>query len=1002
MKLFSPQATRNRPTRAPGRLLSLGLLCWAFLPGAASAQTGGEGLPDPTPEEVFRERALPVFKEHCLRCHGEDLMVKELDLSRLPGVLKGSESGPVVVPGRAAESKLYQLIESGSMPPDREGGLSEAQKAAIRAWIETGLASGQEEAAASRALNQHNVIPVLLRHCTTCHGLRRQGNGLDLRSRASMIRGGKSGPALIPGKPDQSLMVQMIGSGKMPPKKRLFEVGVTPVSDSDLKKLRQWILQGAPEEDIQPDVAGTEPDPLVSDRDRRFWAFQPPRQAAPPPVKHGEQGANPIDAFVLHKLEARGLPLSAEADRLTLIRRASFDLTGLPPEPADVRRFLEDREPRAYQRLVDRLLDSPRYGERWGRFWLDVAGYSDHEGGKVNANGPARKHAWRYRDYVIRSLNADKPYDRFLMEQIAGDELVDYETAPVITREMIDNLIATGFLRMGPDSTGFELSFVEDRFDVIADEIEILGTGILGMTLQCARCHSHKFDPIPQRDYFRLADLLKGALDEFDWLAGTPISEVVKFEQRVLPYVPPLTNPMRLLEQEKERKARNQALEEKVKELQQVLEEKGKALKDSVLEERLDQLAPALARDLRQLLKTSEEGRDSRQKSLAKEYAQLLTVTSNELKERDAVYRRQAEKVGREIAWLQYEQESEPGIRALWDRGAPSPTYLLQRGDYSSPGRLVGPGVPSVLTDGRTPFRVEPPWPGSKKTGRRLALAKWLVDRNHPLTARVMVNRIWRYHFGRGIVETLGNFGRSGARPSHPELLDWLAVEFMNRGWSMKALHRLMMTSRTYRQSSRVGPEQEGLDPENRLLSRWPLQRMDGESLRDSLLRVSGRLDETPYGPPNPVSVRADGLSTAYEGKRGWRRSIYLRQLRMNTPTTLDLFDYPPMNPNCTERAQSTVAPQALHLLNDATIRRLAAALAQRVEKEAGDSLEAQVERIYWIALSRPPTAEERRLSLQSFRRAWKGLGNRSQDRQQVLAKFAHTLYNSAAFVYID
>ena len=993
---------RNRPTRAAGLFLSLGLLCWAFLPGAASAQTGGEGLPDPTPEEVFRGEALPVFKEHCLRCHGEELMVKELDLSSLSSVLKGSESGPVVVPGRAAESKLYRLIESGSMPPDREGGLPEVQKAAIRAWIETGLASGQVEAAASRALNQHDVIPVLLRHCTTCHGLRRQGNDLDLRSRASMIRGGKSGPALIPGKPDQSLMVQMIHSGKMPPKKRLFEVGVTPVSDSDLKKLRQWILQGAPEEDIQPDVAGTEPDPLVSDRDRQFWAFQPPRQVSPPPVKHGEQVANPIDAFVLQRLEARGLPLSSEADRLTLIRRASFDLTGLPPEPADVRRFLQDREPRAYERLVDRLLESPRYGERWGRYWLDVAGYSDHEGGKVNANGPARKHAWRYRDYVIRSLNADKPFDRFLMEQIAGDELVDYETAPVITREMIDNLIATGFLRMGPDSTGFELSFVEDRFDVIADEIEILGTGVLGMTLQCARCHSHKFDPIPQRDYFRLADLLKGALDEFDWLAGTPISEVVKFEQRVLPYVPPMTNPMRLLEQEKERKSRSQALEAEVEELQQVLEEKGKDLKDSVLEERLDQLAPALARDLRQLLKTSEEDRDSRQKFLAKEYAQLLIVTSNELKERDAVYRRQAEKVGREIAWLQHEQEAEPGIRALWDRGAPSPTYLLQRGDYLSPGRLVGPGVPSVLTDGRTPFRVEPPWPGSQKTGRRLALAKWLVDRNHPLTARVMVNRIWRYHFGRGIVETLGNFGRSGARPSHPELLDWLAVEFMNRGWSMKALHRLMMTSRTYRQSSRVGPEQQRLDPENRLLSRWPLQRMDGESLRDSLLRVSGRLDETPYGPPDPVSVRADGLSTAYEGERGWRRSIYLRQLRMNTPTTLDLFDYPPMNPNCTERAQSTVAPQALHLLNDATIRRLAAALAQRVEMEAGDSLEAQVERIYWIVLSRPPTDGERQLSLQSFRRAWKGLGNRSQDRQQVLAKFAHTLYNSAAFVYID
>ena len=981
-------------------LLSLGLLCWAFLPGAASAQTGGGELP--AREKSFQEKILPVFEEHCLRCHGEELMMKELDLSHLSSLLKGSESGPVVVPGRPAESKLYRLIESGSMPPDREGGLPEAQRATIKAWIETGLASGPEEAAATRALNQHDVTPILLRHCTTCHGLRRQGNDLDLRSRASMIRGGKSGPALIPGKPDQSLIAEMIRSGKMPPKKRLFEVGVTPVSDSDLEKLRQWIQQGAREEDIKPDVAGTEPDPLVSEQDRQFWAFQSPRQVKPPPVKHGEQVDNPIDAFVLRALEARGLSLSAEADRLTLIRRATFDLTGLPPEPAEVRRFLEDRHPRAYERLIDRLLESRRYGERWGRYWLDVAGYSDHEGGKVNANGPARKYAWRYRDYVIRSLNADKPYDRFLMEQIAGDELVDYETTPVITREMVDNLIATGFLRMGPDSTGFELSFVEDRFDVIADEIEILGTGILGMTLQCARCHSHKFDPIPQRDYFRLADLLKGALDEFDWLAGTPISEVVKFEQRVLPYVPPMTNPMRLMEQEKERKAGNEVLEEQVKELQQVLEEKGKDLRDSVLAERLDQLAPALAQDLRQLLKTSEEDRDSRQKSLAKEYMQLLTVTSNELKERDAVYRREAQSLERKIAWLQYRQEPEPRIRALWDRGAPSPTYLLQRGDYLSPGRLVGPGVPSVLTDGRTPFQVEPPWPGSKKTGRRLALAKWLVDRNHPLTARVMVNRIWRYHFGRGIVETLGNFGRSGARPTHPELLDWMAVEFMNRGWSMKALHRLMMTSRTYRQSSRVGPEQERLDPENRLLSRWPLKRLDGESLRDSLLRVSGRLDETPYGPPDPVSIRSDGLSTAYEGERGWRRSIYLRQLRMNSPTTLDLFDYPPMNPNCTERAQSTVAPQALHLLNDATIRGLASALAQRVEMEAEDNLEAQVEHLYWMVLSRPPTAEERRLSLQSVRSAWKELGNRSRERQRVLAKLAHTLYNSAAFVYID
>ena len=995
---------RIRPHVAAGLLLGVGLFCWNCLSSVrvSASQPDGAEPASSTAEESFQAEILPIFRDHCLRCHGAELRMKDLDLSRLESVLNGSESGPVVVAGKAGESKLYQLIESGVMPPDREGGIPEEQRKIIRAWIETSLASGRAGETVVRGLNQHDVIPIMLRHCTTCHGLRRQGNDLDLRTKTSMVRGGKSGPALIPGKPEESLIVEKIRSGEMPPKKRLFEVGVTPVSDADLEKLQQWILQGAPEEDIKPDIAGTDPDPLVSDEDRKFWAFQPPRQANPPAVEHQEQVVNPIDAFVLGKLEAQGLSLSPQADRLTLIRRATFDLTGLPPEPADVRRFLQDREPHAYEKLIDRLLESSRYGERWGRHWLDVAGYSDHEGGKVNANGPGRKHAWRYRDYVVRSLNADKPYDRFLLEQIAGDELIDYETSPVVTQEMLDNLVATGFLRMGPDSTGYELSFVEDRFDVIADEIEILGTGILGMTFQCARCHSHKFDPIPQRDYYRLADLLKGALDEFDWLAGTPVAEVVKFEQRVLPYAPPWTNPIRLQEQEKQRKARNESLEKEVKTLQEVLEEKGRALKDKVLEERLTQLSPALAQDLREVLDTPEEERDSRQKSLAKKYSPLLTVLPSELKERDAVYRLEAEQVERKIAWLNYEQQPEPRIRALWDRGAPSPTYLLQRGDYLSPGRLVGPGVPSVLTDGRTPFRVEPPWPGSGKTGRRLALAKWLVNRNNPLTARVMVNRIWRYHFGKGIVESLGNFGKSGARPTHPELLDWLAVEFMNRGWSMKSIHRLMMTSRVYRQSSQVTPQHERLDRENRLLSRWPLTRMDGETLRDSLLWVSGRLDETPYGPPNPVYVRGDGLSTAYEGERGWRRSIYLRQLRLNSPTTLDLFDYPPMNPNCVERAQSTVAPQALHLLNDSTIRRLAASLAQRVGNEVGDSPAEQIERIYWIVLSRPPTREEKQVSLQSLQTAREGLKDRDEDRQRVLAKFAHTLFNSAAFVYID
>ena len=999
-KIRYPIAGRVPPLSNLGLLLSVFFFLWGSKASASTQQTDTQS--PSSPAQVFETEILPIFENHCVRCHGSELMVKELNLTQLEAVMKGSESGPVVVPGKAEESKLYQLIQNGAMPPDREGSIPEAQKKAIRAWIEQGLAPESEGELADQSLNQHDIIPIMLRHCTTCHGLRRQGNDLDLRTSASMLRGGKSGPALIPGKPEASLMVQKIRSGAMPPNKRLFEVGVTPVSETDLAKLEQWILEGAPEKDIKPDVAGHGPDPLVSDEDRQFWAFQPPEQVEPPSVENEEQVSNPIDAFVLRKLEVQGLSLSPEADRLTLIRRAALDLTGLPPEPSEVQRFLRDRNPQAYERLIDRLLESSRYGERWGRYWLDLAGYSDHEGGKVNVNGPARKNAWRYRDYVIRSLNADKPYDRFLLEQIAGDELLDYETAPVITEEMVENLIATGFLRMGPDGTGYELSFVEDRFDVIADEIEILSTGILGMTLQCARCHSHKFDPIPQRDYYRLADVLKGALDEFDWLAGTPVNEVVKFEQRVLPYVRPMTNPIRLLEEEKERKAKNQNLEGEIKKLQAVLDDKAKPLKQRLREQRLSRFSGDLYKEVKELIVTPEEKYSERQKALAKEYSLLLAVSPNELKEMDVAYRREAEEVERQIAWLQYEQGAEPHIRALWDRGAPSPTYLLKRGEYSSPGRLVGPGVPSALTAGRTPFEVTPPWPGSKKTGRRLALAKWLVKPDNPLTARVMVNRIWRYHFGRGIVETLGNFGRSGARPTHPDLLDWLAVEFVKRGWSVKAMHRLMMRSRTYRQSSRVRPEHDRLDPENRLLSRWPLRRMDGEALRDSLLWVSGRLDESQYGPPDPIFVRADGLSTAYRRDTGWRRSIYLRQPRFNSSTTLDLFDYPQMSPNCVDRAQSTVAPQALHLLNDSTIRQLADSVAERVRMEVGENLADQIERVYWVTLSRPPTGEERQISLESFQAASEALTDRDDHRRQVLAKFCHTLFNSAAFVYID
>ncbi len=346
----------------------------------------------------------------------------------------------------------------------------------------------------------------------------------------------------------------------------------------------------------------------------------------------------------------------------------------------------------------------------------------------------------------------------------------------------------------------------------------------------------------------------------------------------------------------------------------------------------------------------------------------------------------------------------EPRVQALWDRGSPSPTYVYRRGDPLSPGRLVGPGVPSVLTDGRTPFVVEPPWPGAKSTGRRLAFARWLTRPDHPLTARVAVNRVWKHHFGTGIVRSLGNFGRAGTPPSHPELLDWLALEFVRSGGSFKAMHRLMMTSATYRQSSAVTAAHEKLDPDNRLFSRMPLVRLDAEALYDALLFVSGQFDETRFGPPDGVAARPDGLVTPMRGPRGWRRLIYVQQTRKLLPTHLEAFDFPQMNPNCLERRESTVAVQALHLMNNGMVHDLAEAFAERVLREAGPGRAEQAERAYRLALGRPPGAEERGVSLAALSRLaekWRKADAATAERK-ALTNFCRALLSSAGFLYVD
>jgi hypothetical protein len=482
---------------------------------------------------------------------------------------------------------------------------------------------------------------------------------------------------------------------------------------------------------------------------------------------------------------------------------------------------------------------------------------------------------------------------------------------------------------MAPDPTWANLTgFVPDRLEVIADAMDVLGSGVMGLTVKCARCHSHKFDPIPHRDYYRLAALFKGAYDEHDWL-----------KPQLIGY--------------------------------------GGAVSAGLGERWLPYVADAE----RQRWRAECERIDS----------QVAALKSAP----------QSPEVEKQIKEMEARRPEEPRIMALWDRGEPSPSYLYRRGDYQTPGGFVHPGPPAVLTGEQVPFEIKPPWPGTKSTGRRLAFARWLTHPNHPLTARVMINRIWKHHFGQGLVRSLGNFGKTGDQPTHPELLDWLACEFIRQGWSMKQMHRLMMTSSAYRQSSVVTAAAD-----DRLLTRMPLRRMDGEELRDTLLFIAGQLDETRFGPADPVRVLPDGLVQS-----GKRRSIYVQQLRKQPVSLLESFDLPAMNPNCLQRQHSLVALQALHLLNDADVRQLAGQLAERVYGVAGDAPAQQVGRLYLIALGRPPDAIEEAACVEMLAKLteqWRqhlaaaGEPPPQEAEQLALATVCHTIINSAMFLYID
>ena len=925
---------------------------------------------------VFEKDIAPILNAHCLDCHNGEVSKGELNLSSPKTLMRGGGNGPVVVAGAPEKSPLYEFVHSGQMPKKGKP-LTEEQIHVIHDWIAQGARFEVSMEMADRPPHQHDVLPILLLRCAACHGPQRQDGGLDLSRIESLKAGGKNGPVFISGNADKSRMIQRIESEECPPGHLLLKFFVRRPPESEVETLRKWINAGAPEEEIVPDVADGRPDPLVDDKDRQHWAFQPPVKVS---------NASSIDFFISRKLNAKGLGFSPEADRDILIRRAFNDLTGLPPNLSEWKRWRGAEETDWYERMIDSLLASPRYGERWGRYWLDLAGYADSEGGV--SSDPVRKVAWKYRDYVIHSFNEDKPYDRFLLEQLAGDELVDFEDKDSVTEDVVETLVATGFLRLGIDQTGSRtMNFVPERLGVIDDAMRVLGSGVMGLTMECARCHSHKYDPIPQRDYYRLKAVFQGAFDEYDWLS---------FKNRSLSVGTP--------EHRARERQHNAPLEKKVRALQkQLLADIAEAQLVTLRSHHPDQ-SEEDNQDTLLALKKADNTRTLRQKVLVETLQRAELIPLADQPEPVKVARERIRSTERAIRKVESEMVPPTTIRALWDRGNPSPTYILRRGEHDKPGRMVGPGVPSALTDGRTPFEVSSP--GKGKTGRRLAFARWLTQPDHPLTSRVIVNRIWYHHFGTGLVKTLENFGLMGERPSHPELLDWLSVRFVEQGWSIKELHRMIMCSQTYRQGSEVSEEHLQLDPENRLLSRMPMVRKDAEALRDSLLFVSGKLVERSGGPPDPVSVDDNGLVTidpVLEG--GWRRGIYAQYRRTELPSFMDTFDYPEMGPNCVSRSVSVVSPQPLMLMNNARVRELATAFAERVLSMQGEvasgseDLNGMVKLVYEMALSREPSSEEGRLGVDALKQLKADWGQQSR---AALETYCHTILNSAGFLYVD
>ena len=806
------------------------------------------------------------------------------------------------------------------------------------------LVAGEAPNRAGIDFFEKKIRPVLIKHCYQCHSqaARKAGKlkaGLLLDSRTGLRKGGESGPAIDTSRPADSLLLKALrheDGVRMPPEGKLAAAIV--------KDFEEWLAMGAPDPRGGEAVTSRKFD--VKQSRKEHWAFRPLTEGAIPEVKDRAWGRTPIDAFVLKKLEDAGLRPAPEADAATLLRRVSFDLTGLPPTPAEQEAFLLDPTPLAYESVVDRLLSAPAYGERWGRHWLDVARYAESLGFE---HDEVRTWSWRYRDWVIDAFNADMPYDRFLTEQLAGDE-VEYADAR--------SQIATSFLRLGTYESN-AADHRNARYAHLDDVVSTVSMAFLGLTLQCARCHDHKFEPVLQEDYYRMLAIFE-PLDTVEREGNVPAFEIGSAEQRG-------AHAKRLREWKSQlaraylplNQLRLRILERSRKEL----------LADAKLKIKDKQFDEFLA-----ALRTPAEKR-------TKQRAELLLVTNGQARALDEAIKRLAAETARaemkhclaDVAACNKAQPQPTLAHVYREKGLPE-TWLFGRGETTRKVRLVLPGAPEVLGGEAFP---EPNKQRFKETsGRRLWLAGWMTTQARPLVARVLVNRIWQQHFGRGMVEDANNLGLSGGAPSHPELLDWLAGDLVAGGCRIKRLHRQIVLSSTYRQGSR---HPEKADSAGKLFGRWLPRHLEAESVRDAMLAAGGQLNRRMGGPSD-----------------AGRRSVYTFARRLKPMPLLDLLGAPDSSASTARRSVPTTAVQALLLFNGAFSNQQARAIAARVKREAGPGAEARIRLAYALILCRAPGAEEMRQAQEFLRR------HPRAKTDAPLEQLCLVLLNASEFLYLN